>query len=64
MTNCANAAGRSSNTQALGLTREAAKADRSWALWGVVRHREGQGSPCAQLALSPPAQALCSPLLS
>lgn len=54
MIDCANAADRSNKMKSLDVTKEAGKAVGSWAIWGVVRHREGvQESHCSRVAFRP-----------
>lgn len=60
MIDCANAADGSNKMKSLDVTK-AGKAVRSWAAWGVVKHREGvQESHCSRVGLQ--ASAPTAPL--
>lgn len=66
MIDCANAADRSNKTRLLDLIK-GWKGGEQWAVWGVVRHREGvEGSHCSQVAFRPrsPGSLLPRPLFT
>lgn len=64
MIGCLNAAARSNKMKSLDVTKEAGKAVSSWAIWGVVGHREGmQESHCSRVAFRPLLPQLLFPEL-